>query len=240
MKRSIYIAGPMTGISEFNFPAFDKARDRLIAEGWAVVSPADLDRAFGFDPTLYEDDCVMPEKFLAEAIRRDLEHIQKCDAIYLLDGWEKSNGALAELGVAKWMGMEVVYETPAKDDRNPKDVAGSKKCPMHLLPPVALEKTAWAHGVGAGKYGPYNWRAKKISASQYIAAVMRHLNAWHIGQNDDSESGLSHLAHIAATVNILMDACEHGCLIDDRNVKSEGPPPSRTESKQEASGGSLH
>ncbi|MHB1850453.1 MAG: DUF4406 domain-containing protein, partial [Acidimicrobiales bacterium] len=47
----IYIAGPMRGVKDWNFPAFDAARDLLVAAGWEVVSPADLDRAGGFVET---------------------------------------------------------------------------------------------------------------------------------------------------------------------------------------------
>lgn len=229
MNKTAYLAGPMTGIPMYNFPAFDAARDRLLAQGWQVVSPADLDRAHGFDPVVCPYLKVTPE-FLRAAMKRDVDALlsESVTAIYLLDGWEKSAEAQAEFAVAEWRGLEVMYEKPVKvaesatisnDSRNPKDIAGSKKCPMHLLPPVAMEKTAWAHQCGAGKYGPYNWRDKKISASQYVAAVMRHLNAWHNGQNDDSESGLSHLAHVGATVNILMDAEDNECLIDDRPLR---------------------
>jgi len=38
---SIYIAGPMTGYPEFNFPAFDAARDYLERD-WNVISPASV------------------------------------------------------------------------------------------------------------------------------------------------------------------------------------------------------
>ena len=47
----IYIAGPMTGIDKYNFPAFDAAAQDLRDMGFHPVSPADIDRAHGFDPT---------------------------------------------------------------------------------------------------------------------------------------------------------------------------------------------
>ena len=49
MSKRLYIAGPMRGIPQYNFPVFDAARDKAIALGWDAVSPADLDRANGFD-----------------------------------------------------------------------------------------------------------------------------------------------------------------------------------------------
>ena len=213
--KTIYIAGKMTGVPLFNFPAFDAARDVLEAEGWKVISPADLDREVGFDPL---NETFVSKDFLDRAMRRDIEALLTCDAIYMLEGWETSTGAKAELALANWRHIPVFYEKPpiSEDHRNPKDILGSKKCPMHLLPPVALQATAWAHGQGATRYGPYNWRSKPIGASQYVGAILRHLTAWFEGEDNNPDSGINHLAHIGATVNILMDAGSHGSLIDDR------------------------
>ena len=87
---------------------------------------------------------------------------------------------------------------------------------MELLPAVALVETAWVHGLGAAKYGRYNWRGREVCASTYVSALLRHLMAWQEGQDLDPESGRSHLAHIAAGCNILMDAADKGTLVDDR------------------------
>lgn len=102
---------------------------------------------------------------------------------------------------------------------DPKGEAGSKKAPMWLLPPVALEQTAWVAKLGAEKYGPYNWRKTGVCATTYVSAIMRHLNAWRDGEDLDPESGISHIAHIATSCNILMDAAACGTLQDDRNKK---------------------
>jgi hypothetical protein len=48
--------------------------------------------------------------------------------------------------------------------------------------------------------------------------MMRHLNAWRDGEDLDPESGISHLAHIACSCNILLDADYCDTLQDDRNV----------------------
>lgn len=87
---------------------------------------------------------------------------------------------------------------------------------MHLLPPVALEMTAWVHGLGAAKYGAWNWRQNRVQAMTYVGAILRHLTAWTDGEDVDPESGVSHLAHIAAGCNILMDAAHAGMLVDNR------------------------
>lgn len=106
------------------------------------------------------------------------------------------------------------------NDLDPKGEAGSRKCPLHLIPPVAMELTAWVHKHGAEKYGPYNWRKSKVCATTYVAAIMRHLNAFRDGEDLDPESGLPHLAHIGASVNILLDAQACGTLVDDRSIRA--------------------
>ena len=109
------------------------------------------------------------------------------------------------------------------ETNDPKGAAGNKKAPMTLLPPHALEQTSWVHKLGAEKYGPYNWRVTGVCASTYVSAIMRHLNAWRDGEDLGPESGRSHIAHIAASCNILLDAEHCGTLQDDRNKKPVAP-----------------
>lgn len=102
-----YIAGPMTGIERFNFPAFDAARDALMDQGWHVISPADMDRRDGFDETA----CTGYESLTIEQRRRfarnDVGAILTVDAVFVLPGWDKSTGARNEVMVAGWLGVPV-------------------------------------------------------------------------------------------------------------------------------------
>lgn len=102
------------------------------------------------------------------------------------------------------------------DAENPKDRVGDAKPPLHLIPPAAEILEAVVMGLGARKYGPYNWRTSNIRATVYIAAARRHLAQWFDRQDDDPESGVSHLAHARACLGILLDAWATGHLIDDR------------------------
>ncbi len=106
------------------------------------------------------------------------------------------------------------YGQPHPND--PKGIAAISKCPLHLLPVAIMEETAWVLKGGAEKYGIRNYRHNKVCASTYISAIMRHLNKWREREDLDTESGRSHLAHIAANCAILMDAAQHGTLEDDR------------------------
>lgn len=99
---------------------------------------------------------------------------------------------------------------------NPKDLLGTKKIPLDLLPPVANIHAALAHLDGASKYGPYNWRDYPVKASIYVAAIKRHVDAFEDGEDFAPDSRAHHLGHAIAGCNILLDAMEHGQLVDDR------------------------
>lgn len=98
MSKKVYLAGPMRGYDQLNYPAFDKGKALLEAKGWQVFSPADHDRELGFEDlrASFEWDLI--------TILRDV------DAIVMLPGWEHSTGVTrAELPVAQTIGLEV-YE----------------------------------------------------------------------------------------------------------------------------------
>lgn len=108
-QKTIYIAGPMRGIEFFNFRAFDAARDRLKAEGWNVISPADMDREAGFDEKTFKEEDLTKE-MMDEFFDRDVAAIRRSDAIYLLKGWQNSTGAKAEYHLALWRHLAIFEE----------------------------------------------------------------------------------------------------------------------------------
>jgi len=116
----IYIAGPMRGYPEFNFPAFFAAEDR-ITERYTeveVFNPAKRDNEHhGTDisvgnPTGSEEQAAEEHGFdLREALGADCAWIcAKATGIYMLNGWEGSSGARAELALAQALGLNVMYE----------------------------------------------------------------------------------------------------------------------------------
>jgi hypothetical protein len=115
---NIYVAGPMRGIPQFNFPAFNSAAKRLRASGHSVFNPAERDIAEHGDDFVKDNDTGSEEQAtqdfgfdLREALGDDLAWICKhADAIYLLTGWEDSRGAKAEKAVAEALNLEVYYE----------------------------------------------------------------------------------------------------------------------------------
>lgn len=112
----VYIAGPMRGYAEFNFPAFDAARDLGLSLGWDVTSPADLDReADGEKATTSEKPDWNGSVDTRPYVIRDVAVLTAFtpgeDAIALLPGWQKSVGATAEVAVARWVGLKILDAT---------------------------------------------------------------------------------------------------------------------------------
>jgi hypothetical protein len=110
----IYVAGPMRGYPDFNFPAFDDATEKLRALGHEVFSPAERDREVhgaNVNDSKTGDLTDVPQFDLRGALAADLEWVCKyADAVVLLDGWEKSKGALAERAAAEalsYVGVKV-------------------------------------------------------------------------------------------------------------------------------------
>lgn len=111
----IYLAGPMRGYAEFNFPAFHAAAAKLRTQGHEVFSPAEKDNErHGVDIskgnlTGSEDQAAAEHGFsLREALGVDLAWIcAHADAIGCLPGWRNSKGATAERAVGVALGLNV-------------------------------------------------------------------------------------------------------------------------------------
>lgn len=116
-RPAIYIAGPMSGYENFNFPAFDAAEKFLTSMGFTeVFNPAQKDReTYGREIEDNPDGCQVVAKDLGFDLRKtleiDLSYIcSTATHIYMLDGWEKSTGARAEHATAVALGLEIVYQ----------------------------------------------------------------------------------------------------------------------------------
>jgi len=106
---NIYIAGPMTGLKDFNFPAFFAAEAQFNELGHTCFNPAQMDiDADGVDRTGMNGDEHVPN--IKEIARRDVDAVFECDMVYMLKGWERSNGALAEHRLAVWLGLDITYQ----------------------------------------------------------------------------------------------------------------------------------
>lgn len=99
---------------------------------------------------------------------------------------------------------------------NPKDAVGATKLPLDLVPATAIAMASLAHLDGALKYGAWNWRDAGVRSSIYVAAAIRHIQKWNNGEECDKDSGVHHLGHALACLNILVDSMAQGNLNDDR------------------------
>lgn len=123
MSKNIYLAGPMQGYPEFNFPRFHAVARALRNGGHVVFNPADKDIerhggvniSSGNSGGSLEKVKAQHGFSLRQALAEDMEFIcLKANCITLLPGWEKSNGAQAEHRCAVALqseGMEIVYLT---------------------------------------------------------------------------------------------------------------------------------
>ena len=113
--RSAYLAGPMRGILEYNFPEFRRQTAWLRGEGWQVFSPAERDEN---DPDIDHTEDVAGwtgSRGLDYFMAHDLKAVCEMDAVICLPGWEESQGARLETVTAVEIGHPV-FEI-IKDDR---------------------------------------------------------------------------------------------------------------------------
>jgi hypothetical protein len=90
----LYLAGPMTGIEDFNYPAFNAMAERLRTAGYEVENPADHGTVEG--------------AVWADYMAYGLTRLGLCGMIALLPGWDLSQGARLEVMIAEHLGMRVV------------------------------------------------------------------------------------------------------------------------------------
>lgn len=93
----VYIAGKISGSTDY-MDKFDAVEQRLYEEGHEVINPA-RENAHLPDGTAWET-------YMAESLKMLCE----CDAIYLMDDWRESRGAVLEAIVAAYMGKDHITE----------------------------------------------------------------------------------------------------------------------------------
>lgn len=94
----MYLAGPMTGIPERNYPAFADAAAALRRAGYTVSSPHDIDLLHNT-----ANEAQVWEWYMRHAIRMLL----RADAVAMLPGWQASRGAKIEHRIARDLRMDV-------------------------------------------------------------------------------------------------------------------------------------
>lgn len=103
--KTIYVSGPMSGYTNYNFEEFFYWGKLLKLHGYKVINPADKDLTKMFHGWQYTEDQ------WEDLIEYDRMLI-KCyaDAVFLLKGWEDSKGALLEIEEANLKQIPLFYE----------------------------------------------------------------------------------------------------------------------------------
>lgn len=115
-------------------------------------------------------------------------------------------------------GCPLIPERAAGGEKlsNPKDIIGSDKVPLSIVPGTTKAYLAIGHLEGMLKYGYVNWRAAGVRTSIYLDALERHIEKFKNGEWQDADTQVPHLANALACISIIVDAHECGMLTDDR------------------------
>lgn len=95
---TIYLAGPMSGLPDLNYPAFHAAAAKLRADGHTVLNPAENP-----EPTPRGDTVTW-----ADWMRLALAQLIQADTVVLLPGWWVSRGAVVEYKLARDLGLAII------------------------------------------------------------------------------------------------------------------------------------
>ena len=93
------------------------------------------------------------------------------------------------------------------------------KARWDLLPMDALGEVAQIVTYGASVYGDRRWESG-MGFGRLLAAALRHIAAWSMGEDRDAESGLLHLAHAACNLLFLVSYLKRGVGKDDVRLKA--------------------
>jgi len=110
-EKRVYLAGPMSGLPEANFPEFKRVREILRKNRFKVVCPAEMTKALGGG----RRECML----------RDVQHVLNLNkseghgqsgCVIILPNWRESTGANTEVLVAWQIGINVYEYTDLEKD----------------------------------------------------------------------------------------------------------------------------
>jgi len=100
--KTYYLAGPMTGYTEYNYPHFAAVEAVLQAQGVKVESPHNNLRPKGHE---FMSEIVLWRKMMEAGE----DQMRRCQGIIMLKGWQNSHGATQELHLALALGWPIFY-----------------------------------------------------------------------------------------------------------------------------------
>jgi hypothetical protein len=94
--KKIYLSGPISGRHTLEYLSHFNSCEKKLKGTYEVINPTKIKHK---PPHTWEN-----------YMKRDLKSMLECDTIYLLTGWEHSNGARIEFNLAKELGMIIIFE----------------------------------------------------------------------------------------------------------------------------------
>ncbi len=190
MSKRLYLAGPMRGFPDANFPAFHAAAAALRNQLYEVYNPAEHEN---FDGTF---------KPLAEYMIHDLPEVCRSDGIVLLPGWLASSGACLEYFVADYLGKPA-YEF----------VNGLLRHLQRKPFAVALQTALTVERLGLGKHKLDSWRSEP--RQNHTLKASRHLMTHELIQIGwAEEDGEDHLGNALCRVAMALAQEEDHAIPD--------------------------
>ena len=106
----VYLAGPMSGIPMFNYPAFTTVSAKLREQGYEVYNPSEIDDEEDQKAAMASADgtfaSLSSRTSWGDFLARDVKIIaDECAGVALLPGWWDSRGARLEAFVALQLGL---------------------------------------------------------------------------------------------------------------------------------------
>jgi nucleoside 2-deoxyribosyltransferase len=200
--RSAYLAGPMRGYEDYNYPLFNAVAKELRETGYKISNPAETDAEVA-------ERAEVADNPLSVYMERDLADVARTDAVFVLPGWEASQGAMIEVTVAQMLGHPV-YSLPTYDrvdwhasettqETLPTGSEARKNIPITTgvldYFPAAIAEVAKVSKAGNDKHNPgepmHHARSKSMDQADCIA---RHLLE---RGGIDPETGQRHSAQLA-------------------------------------------
>jgi hypothetical protein len=165
-RKKFYIAGPMTGIPQFNFPAFDVAAASLRSYGYLVVSPVELDEPSARAAAL-SNETGDPEQYNADTgetwgdlLARDVKMIaDEVSGVVALEGWEDSKGARLEVFVARTCGKPVYSYEEWLNDPTP----GAPLTEEFLIPDWEINDVMHENVFGGDKFEQPKLETRRVT-----------------------------------------------------------------------------
>lgn len=144
---TVMLCGPMTGLPDWNFPAFHRAAKIIKARGYRVLNPAETDGG-------------STDKPWTHYMRHSLSLLVRADAVVVLEGWEKSRGATIEVDLARALEMPIfdlslcLIDAEWREAREGKAVEGREQSKVEGQEDILEEALRITRGDRQASYGP--------------------------------------------------------------------------------------